>query len=90
MLLAFCNRNVSVRLFQLSPVVCRSAEWTILWSHGNGADLGIMFEYLRAYSIAWRVNIVAYEYPSYGLCDGLCSEASINASIEEVPERATN
>mmetsp|Transcript_42628 Transcript_42628/g.62237 ORF Transcript_42628/g.62237 Transcript_42628/m.62237 type:complete len:365 (+) Transcript_42628:128-1222(+) len=40
---------------------------TILYSHGNAEDLGLIYDYLSDISTLLRVNIIAYDYTGYGL-----------------------
>jgi pimeloyl-ACP methyl ester carboxylesterase len=39
---------------------------TLIFSHGNGTDLGQMYEFLKMLAVALRVDIFAYEYSGYG------------------------
>lgn len=55
---------------------------TILFSHGNAEDLGIIVNFLREAACIWRVNILAYEYSGYGLSSGTPSEANIYSDAE--------
>ncbi len=57
------------------------ATYTLLYSHGNGADLG----YLRAPINQWHqmgFNVLAYDYRGYGLSDGQPSEQGIYRDAE--------
>eukprot|EP00549_Striatella_unipunctata_P001902 CAMPEP_0118674474 /NCGR_PEP_ID=MMETSP0800-20121206/907_1 /TAXON_ID=210618 ORGANISM="Striatella unipunctata, Strain CCMP2910" /NCGR_SAMPLE_ID=MMETSP0800 /ASSEMBLY_ACC=CAM_ASM_000638 /LENGTH=291 /DNA_ID=CAMNT_0006569671 /DNA_START=155 /DNA_END=1030 /DNA_ORIENTATION=+ len=40
---------------------------TILYSHGNAEDLGMIYDFLSGLSRALNANIVAYDYTGYGL-----------------------
>ena len=42
------------------------AEFTLLFSHGNGTDLGQMYSFLAMLATQLRVNIFFYEYSGYG------------------------
>jgi len=55
---------------------------TILFSHGNSTDIGIMFHHLREMCSRLQCDIFAYEYSGYGESTGLPSEADIYADIE--------
>ncbi|KAE8677822.1 Detected protein of confused Function [Hibiscus syriacus] len=60
------------------------ARLTLLYSHGNAADLGQMhdlFNELRAYL---RVNIMSYDYSGYGASSGKPSELNTYYDIEAV------
>ncbi len=43
------------------------AKYTILYSHGNAEDLGMIYEYLVELSDLLYVNILAYDYSGYGM-----------------------
>src|SRR5689334_23008396 len=64
---------------QNSPLV--RTELLVIWSHGNGCDIGSMFGTLKHYHHFWRAHILAYEYPGYGECSGTPSEQAINNHI---------
>jgi len=55
-----------------------SAKKMLLYLHGNSEDLGQIYEILNDYADGWDVNILAVEYPGYGLCVGTPSEQSLN------------
>ena len=44
-------------------------RFTILYSHGNAEDLGMLYEYLKELSRLLKVNIMAYDYTGYGLAN---------------------
>jgi hypothetical protein len=43
-----------------------TASLTLLYSHGNAADLGQMFELFSELSLHLRVNLIGYDYSGYG------------------------
>ena len=45
----------------------RNATQTILFSHGNAEDLGMMFERMKELAKKLSVNIMAYDYTGYGM-----------------------
>jgi len=45
----------------------RGATQTILFSHGNAEDLGMMYNRMRDLAMVLGVNILAYDYTGYGL-----------------------
>ena len=56
--------------FQDIPItwLCVGADRpTLLFSHGNGCDLGHMQETIRRLVKELDVNIIAYDYQGYGL-----------------------
>jgi len=52
-----------ILLFEGSPL------WMI-YSHGNACDIGDMFLDLQNYCVSFGVNVIAYEYQGYGICEG--------------------
>ncbi|KAL5726471.1 hypothetical protein ACHQM5_009556 [Ranunculus cassubicifolius] len=58
------------------------ASSTILYSHGNAADLGQMFELFVELSLRLRVNLMGYDYSGYGQSTGKPSEYNTYADIE--------
>ncbi|KAF5178451.1 Alpha/beta hydrolase domain-containing protein 17C [Thalictrum thalictroides] len=60
------------------------ATSTLLYSHGNAADLGQMYELFVELSIHLRVNLMGYDYSGYGQSTGKPSEQHTYADIEAV------
>ncbi|KAM7273450.1 hypothetical protein ACFE04_028114 [Oxalis oulophora] len=58
------------------------ATTTLLYSHGNAADLGQMYELFIELSIHLRVNLMGYDYSGYGQSTGKASEQNTYADIE--------
>ncbi|THU46154.1 hypothetical protein C4D60_Mb09t01960 [Musa balbisiana] len=58
------------------------ASSTLLYSHGNAADLGQMYELFLELSIHLRVNLLGYDYSGYGQSSGKPSEQNTYADIE--------
>nr|XP_010912928.1 alpha/beta hydrolase domain-containing protein 17B [Elaeis guineensis]XP_010912929.1 alpha/beta hydrolase domain-containing protein 17B [Elaeis guineensis] len=58
------------------------AASTLLYSHGNAADLGQMYELFIELSIHLRVNLLGYDYSGYGRSSGKPSEQNTYADIE--------
>ena len=62
---------------------------TIIFSHGNGCDIGssdVVFKALEDIT----VNILMYDYPGYGLCKGLTSQESCYDVILDVYNHVRN
>ncbi|KAL4652078.1 uncharacterized protein LOC142613086 [Castanea sativa] len=55
---------------------------TLLYSHGNAADLGQMFELFVELSNRLRVNLMGYDYSGYGQSTGKPSECNTYADID--------
>jgi pimeloyl-ACP methyl ester carboxylesterase len=60
----------------------RQTKTTILYSHGNAADIGAMYEFLVLLSDYLPVNVFHYEYIGYGL-------AKRDGNTNLVPNEAT-
>lgn len=58
------------------------ASLTLLYSHGNAADLGQMYDLFCELSIHLRVNLLGYDYTGYGQSSGKPSEQNTYADIE--------
>ncbi|ESW09975.1 hypothetical protein PHAVU_009G170900 [Phaseolus vulgaris] len=59
-----------------------TAKSTVLYSHGNAADIGQMYELFVELSIHLRVNLIGYDYSGYGQSSGKPSEHNTYADIE--------
>ncbi|CAN6446728.1 unnamed protein product [Victoria cruziana] len=59
-----------------------TASLTLLYSHGNAADLGQMYELFTELSVHLRVNLMGYDYSGYGQSSGKPSEQNTYADIE--------
>ncbi|CAL9124236.1 unnamed protein product [Musa acuminata var. zebrina] len=59
-----------------------NAKLTLLYSHGNAADLGQMYELFVGLSNHLRVNLMGYDYSGYGQSSGKASEQNTYADIE--------
>ena len=56
---------------------------TILFSHGNAEDLGMIYDWFLQLSIELNVNIFSYDYAGYGQSTRIePTEASVFADIE--------
>ncbi|XP_068647239.1 uncharacterized protein [Aristolochia californica] len=60
------------------------ARFTLLYSHGNAADLGQMQELFVELRTHLRVNIMSYDYSGYGASTGKPSELNTYYDIEAV------
>lgn len=60
------------------------ARFTILYSHGNAADLGQMRDLFIELRAHLRVNIMSYDYSGYGRSTGKPSELNTYYDIEAV------
>jgi len=65
----------------------RETNFFIIWCHGNGCDIGSMDMTLTALSRRLHAHALIFEYPSYGLLNGITSSPN-QASINNHAERA--
>uniref|UniRef100_A0A5B6Z3Y1 AB hydrolase-1 domain-containing protein n=1 Tax=Davidia involucrata TaxID=16924 RepID=A0A5B6Z3Y1_DAVIN len=70
--------NEIVAVYMKNPL----ATLTLLYSHGNAADLGQMYELFSELSIHLRVNLMGYDYSGYGQSSGKPSEQNTYSDIE--------
>ncbi|KAJ0755172.1 putative serine aminopeptidase, S33, alpha/Beta hydrolase [Helianthus annuus] len=70
--------NKIVAVYVRYPMATR----TLLYSHGNAADIGQMYELFIDLSIHLKVNLMGYDYSGYGQSSGKPSEHNTYADIE--------
>lgn len=57
----------------------------LLFSHGNGTDIGLMHRWCDHLRTALQIDVLVYDYPEYGHSSGgKASESSMHATIEAV------
>jgi Esterase/lipase len=66
------------------------SQITLLYSHANAEDLGIMFGWLKCLARRLNVNILAYDYTGYGESSGEPSEDACYADIEAAYDYLVN
>mmetsp|Transcript_17177 Transcript_17177/g.28544 ORF Transcript_17177/g.28544 Transcript_17177/m.28544 type:complete len:291 (+) Transcript_17177:327-1199(+) len=59
-----------------------NAKVTILFSHGNAEDLGMIYDWFNDLARVLRVNIMGYDYTGYGKSNGVPTETNCYADIE--------
>ncbi|CAA2992698.1 ABHD17B isoform X1 [Olea europaea subsp. europaea] len=62
------------------------ARLTVLYSHGNAADLGQLYDLFVQLKANLRVNLIGYDYSGYGASTGKPSERDTYTDIEAVYE----
>ncbi|KAL8107655.1 hypothetical protein AgCh_024168 [Apium graveolens] len=62
------------------------ARLTVLYSHGNAADLGQLYDLFVQLKANLGVNLIGYDYSGYGASSGKPSEYNTYADIEAVYE----
>lgn len=86
------EKNAEVRLIETrggNTVVATfwkhpAARFTLLYSHGNAADLGQMHDLFIELRAHLRLNIMSYDYSGYGASTGKPSEFNTYHDIEAV------
>jgi pimeloyl-ACP methyl ester carboxylesterase len=53
----------------------------LLYSHGNGVDIGMIRDYLKTFQAA-GISVLAYDYPGYGTSSGKPSEHGVYAAAD--------
>lgn len=72
------SKNATIPAFYID----RKAKVTLLFSHGNAEDLGMIFEWFQELSQEVRVNVMAYDYEGYGKSNGRPSEQGCYDDID--------
>jgi abhydrolase domain-containing protein 17 len=62
------------------------SECTIIFSHGNSTDIGLMYNYILDLAIQLKTNILLFEYTGYGKATGKPSEKSLYSDIRAAYE----
>ena len=70
--------KISTRFYQIT-----NPDFYIIYSHGNGVDLGIIDGHIRRSSEILKSSILTYDYPGYGTSEGKPSEKSIFAAADK-------
>jgi len=60
------------------------ADYTIIFSHGNSTDIGLMRNHMVDIAQNLKVNVFSYDYSGYGLSSGKPSEENLYADIRAV------
>ncbi|OMO93656.1 Heat shock protein Hsp90 [Corchorus capsularis] len=74
--------NTIVAMFVKNP----SASLTVLYSHGNAADIGQMYHIFTELSLHLNVNLMGYDYSGYGQSSGKDTYADIEAAYKCLEE----
>ena len=75
------QRIIAVHVTKDEPEFGSRGKKTILHSHGNAVDLGIMQSVYRHLSEDLGVNVLGYDYSGYGWSTGTCSIRNTFADI---------
>ncbi|XP_029655987.1 alpha/beta hydrolase domain-containing protein 17C-like [Octopus sinensis] len=69
-----------ITVMHISPF--RRPRCTLLCSHGNAGDLGLLYECYLMLARRLHCNVVCYDYSGYGGSSGRPSEADLYADVE--------
>ena len=58
------------------------SNFTIIYAHGNGTDIGMMHNYISDLAMQLKVSVLLFEYSGYGESTGKASEKHIYADIK--------
>jgi hypothetical protein len=72
------RRGQAINAFYLD----NGSRLTMLFSHGNAEDLGLIRPWFKQVARMLRINVFAYDYTGYGLNESEPSEADCFADIE--------
>jgi len=56
----------------------------LLYSHGNGSDIGYIHELLSKLAYSIGINIISYDYEGYGLTNGINPSSSEEGCIRTI------
>lgn len=80
--LTYATTKYSTEIVCMYYAVKPQTKTTILYSHGNGSDLGSVINVCILLAKEIRCNILAYDYTGYGQSSGKPSEKRIYGDIE--------
>lgn len=72
------KNNANVPAFYVD----RHSSTTILFSHGNAEDLGMIYEWFCELTREVQVNLLAYDYEGYGKASGTPSEQACYEDVD--------
>ena len=72
------KKDVNIPAFYLD----RRSNATIIFSHGNAEDLGMIYEHCVEFTKELNVNLIAYDYEGYGKASGVPSELNCYDDID--------
>lgn len=78
----FAHYGRNERIACMYVKACKNPKYTILFSHGNAADLGLMSSFYLGLGNKISCNVFGYDYSGYGLSSGKASEKSLYTNIE--------
>ena len=80
----FSTKKKIVLLHLINTSIEEGHKLTIIFSHGNSCDLGVIYPFLLDLSLQLKCDVVSYDYSGYGCSEGSPSEKEIYTDIEQV------
>ena len=84
----YLHTHSGYRIACISEEAINSNGINIIYSHGNGEDIG-MIQSLMGEIKGYGCNVISYDYPGYGLSEGKASEQNCYEAIDSVFEYLT-
>ncbi|QKF94550.1 alpha/beta hydrolase family protein [Fadolivirus algeromassiliense] len=83
------TKNGNINCIIIVPELVNLYKWltyknVIIFSHGNASDIYGMYDYLQYLSTSLNVLVISYDYPGYGLSDGIPTEKNCYAALQTV------
>lgn len=78
----YASSGRNERLACMYVKACNNPKFTILFSHGNAADLGLMSSFYISLGNKINCNVFGYDYSGYGLSSGKPSEKNLYSNID--------
>lgn len=85
----FLDSKNSGRIACLSVFAKEHNGLTILYSHGNGEDIGMIKPLIESLAM-YGCHVITYDYPGYGLSEGSPSETNCYDAIDAVYNHLIN
>lgn len=87
-LLQKCTTRKKIVLIHIINTSINKNKPTIIFSHGNSCDIGVIYPFLIDMSIQLKTDVISYDYSGYGCSEGTPSEKEIYSDIEQVMDFA--
>lgn len=87
-LLQKCTNKKKIVLLHIINTSIERDKPTIIFSHGNSCDLGVIYPFLIDLSLQLKADVISYDYSGYGFSEGSPSEKEIYTDIEQVMDFA--
>jgi hypothetical protein len=78
------KKNMKINVLEIYPKSTVRTNKMIIFSHGNACDNFTMYLYLSYLADSLGIMVCSYDYPNYGLSEGILNEESCNLSLRNV------